>query len=74
MALEHFLAAIELFADDAPEAPLPAWGHAEAYAWLGQTHAALGQVGEARAAFERALEVEPGYGWVQEVLLPGLGG
>lgn len=72
-ALEHFLAAIELFAEDAPQPPLPAWGHAEAYAWLGQTHVALGQAEAARTAFERALELEPGYVWVREVLLPGLG-
>ena len=72
-ALEHFLATIELFAEDAPQPPLPAWGHAEAYAWLGRTHVALGQVEAARTAFERALELEPGYAWVREVLLPGLG-
>ena len=72
-ALEHFLAAITLFAEDAPRPPLPTWGHAEAYAWLGQTHAALGQVEAARAAFERALELEPEYVWVRDVLLPGLG-
>ena len=74
VALEHFLAAIALFAEDAPEPPLPAWGHAEAYAWLGQTSAALGQSEEARAAYERALELEPAYGWVREVLLSGVGG
>ena len=73
-ALEHFLAAIELFGQDAPQPPLPAWGHAETYAWLGQTHAALGQVEQAREVYERALEIEPGYLWVREVLLPGLGG
>lgn len=72
-ALEHFLAAIELFAEDAPESPLPAWGHAETYAWLGQTHAALGQADEARAAYERALELEPGYVWVRECCCPGWG-
>ncbi len=72
-ALEHFLAAIELFAEDTPQPPLPAWGHAEAYAWLGQIHVALGQAEAARTAFERALELEPGYVWVREVLLPGLG-
>ena len=71
-ALEHFLAAIELFAEDAPQSLLPAWGHAETYAWLGQTHAALGQVEEARTAYERALEMEPGYVWVREGLLPAL--
>ena len=72
-ALEHFLAAIELFAEDALQPPLPAWGHAEAYAWLGQTHVALGQTEAARTAYERALELEPGYVWVREVLLPGVG-
>lgn len=72
-ALEHFLAAIELFAEDEPTPPLPAWGHAEAYAWLGQTHVALGQAEAARTAFERALELEPAYMWVREVLLPALG-
>ena len=72
-AQEHFLAAIELFAEDAPQSPLPDWGHAETYAWLGQTHVALGQVEAVRTAFERALELEPGYVWVREVLLPGVG-
>ena len=71
-ALAHFQAAIELFAEDEPETPLPAWGHAEAYAWLGQTHAALGKPDEARAAYERALEIAPEYAWVRHVLMPGL--
>lgn len=66
-ALGHFQAAIELFADDAPETPLPAWGHAEAYAWLGQAYAAMGKVDEAREAYERALEEEPGYDWVRSL-------
>lgn len=73
-ALTHFQAAIELFAEDEPETPLPAWGHAEAYAWLGQTHAAMGRVDEAREAYERALEVAPGYAWVRDVLLPSIPG
>ncbi|MXW16405.1 MAG: tetratricopeptide repeat protein [Gemmatimonadetes bacterium] len=64
-ALVHFLAAIELFADDDPETPLPAWGHAEAYTWLGRTYDAMGKADEARAAYERALEVEPGYAAVR---------
>lgn len=73
-ALGHFEAAIELFAEDEPETPLPAWGHAEAYAWLGQTLAALGDVDEARAAYERALQIAPEYAWVRHVLMPGLEG
>ena len=73
-AVRHFLAAIELFAEDAPEPPLPAWGLAEAHAWLGQAYAEMGKVEEAREAYERALELEPEYAWVRDVLLPGLGG
>ena len=73
-ALAHLLAAVELFADDQPEPPLPQWGLAETYAWLGQTYAALGKVEEARGAYQRALEVEPKYAWVRDVLLPGLKG
>lgn len=71
-ALVHFLAAADLFADDRPEPPLPDWGLAETHAWLGQTYAALGNVEEARGAYERALEEEPGYAWVRDTLLPGL--
>lgn len=73
-ALGHFQAAIELFAADDPEPPLPAWGHAEAHAWLGQTYEGLGQVDKARAAYTRALELEPEYAWVLGELLPGLEG
>ena len=73
-ALGHFQAAIELFADDEPETPLPAWGRAEAYAWLGQTYAAMAKVEEAREAYGRALKVAPRYTWVREVLMPGLEG
>ena len=73
-AVRHFLAAIELFAEDVPEPPLPAWGLAEAHAWLGQAYAEMGKVEEAREAYERALELEPEYAWVRDVLLPGLGG
>ena len=73
-ALAHFLAAVELFAEDESAPPLPGWGLAETYAWLGRTHAALGNVEEARGAYERALELEPGYAWVRDVLLPGLEG
>lgn len=72
IALDRFLAAAALFEEDEPAPPLPAWGHAEAYAWLGQTYAELKRPEEARAAYERALEIEPSYAWVRDVLLPAL--
>lgn len=72
LALDHFLDAAELFEKDAPAPSLPAWGRAEIHAWLGQTYAELDRTEEARAAYGRALEIEPSYAWVRETLLPAL--
>jgi tetratricopeptide (TPR) repeat protein len=68
------LRAIAEYANDAPARPLPAWGHAEAYAWLGQMELKRGNAGAARAAYTRALALEPGYQWVSSVLLPAVAG
>jgi tetratricopeptide (TPR) repeat protein len=64
--------AIASYAQDRPAAPLPAWGHAEAYAWLGQMEVKRGNVEAARAAYAKALSIEPGYVWVRNALLPAL--
>lgn len=48
----------------------PTWGHAEAYAWIGITHAKADRYDEARTALETALSVRPGYAWVEKVLMP----
>jgi tetratricopeptide (TPR) repeat protein len=60
------------FARERVDAPLPSWGHAEAYAWLGQFAAADGDREAARAAYEQALRLAPSYTWVSRVLLPDL--
>jgi tetratricopeptide (TPR) repeat protein len=64
--------ALELFAKDHPVAPAPSWGHAEAWAWLGQVLAGEKRIDEARKAYQEALAIDPGYGWVSRVLLPAL--
>jgi tetratricopeptide (TPR) repeat protein len=64
--------AIELYATDRPTSPEPSWGHADAYVWLGQVRERQKKPDEARAAYQRALEIEPDYAWVKRVLLPGL--
>lgn len=64
--------ALELFAADAPTAPAPQWGHAEAYGWLGQALARQGKDSLAREAYARALDRQPGNVWVRDVLLPAL--
>lgn len=69
---EYLRKAIALFADDKPAPPLPAWGHAEAYAWLGQVLRKQKRIDEARVAYAKALEIDPEFGWVRHVLLPAL--
>jgi tetratricopeptide (TPR) repeat protein len=64
--------ALELFAKGAPAPPLPSWGHAETYVWLGQLYARDKQVTKAQAAYDRALELDPGLEWVRSKLLPQL--
>ena len=64
--------AIGLFATDKPQPPAPSWGHSEAWAWLGQVHVKQERFDDARAAYMKALEIEPQNGWVKDVLLPAL--
>ncbi|MBL8961656.1 MAG: tetratricopeptide repeat protein [Gemmatimonadetes bacterium] len=71
-ALADFTRAVALFAKQAPAPGTPRWGTVEAYAWLGQAHAAEKEVEAARAAYTRALELDPNYGWVKHQLLPAL--
>jgi tetratricopeptide (TPR) repeat protein len=71
-AEKDLLRATVLFSNDHPAAPLPSWGHAESFAFLGLVYAQTDRVTEARAAYARALEISPGFDWVQRVLLPSL--
>ena len=71
-ARELLQQALRAFAADAPKEPLPAWGHAEAYAWLGQTEGKAGNREAARAAYDKALSLAPDYAWVKYVLKPML--
>ncbi len=72
-AKEGFKKAATLFEREEVADPLmPAWGHEETYAWLGQALVADGAIEEARAAYEKALEINPEYGWVKFMLLPKL--
>ena len=68
-----FQRAVELFAQEEPTDPIrPVWGHREAYAWLGIAHHGRGELESARTAFEKALEIDPDFGWVKHGLLPEL--
>ena len=63
---------IELYATAAPAAPAPSWGHADAFIWLGQVRERQKKFDEARAAYVRALEIQPDYRWVSGTLIPDL--
>lgn len=64
--------AIELFNGNSPAAQSPAWGYAEAWAWLGRVYADQNRVDDARAAYAKALEIAPELVWVSKELLPAL--
>jgi tetratricopeptide (TPR) repeat protein len=48
----------------------PDWGKEQVYAWIGMAHLNRKETILARKAFEKALEINPDYGWVKYVLLP----
>ncbi|HUQ84008.1 MAG TPA: tetratricopeptide repeat protein [Gemmatimonadaceae bacterium] len=66
--------AIALFETDRPAAPAPSWGRPDAFIWLGQALQKNDKIDEARTAYQKALELQPGNQWVQRVLLPSLNG
>lgn len=70
-ALKKFKKAARLAEQESIDDPLmPSWGHAEAHAWIGIAHMDAERYDQARTAFERALDLNPDYGWVRQVLLP----
>jgi tetratricopeptide (TPR) repeat protein len=60
----------QLFGTDHPVRPAPSWGRAEVYAWLGQVYQKQNKTADAVAAYNKALEIDPGMRWVKFVLLP----
>ena len=48
----------------------PDWGREQVYAWIGIAHLDRKETILARKAFEKALEINPDYGWVKFVLMP----
>lgn len=71
-AYERLTKAIKAFETERVAPPMPAWGHAEAWAWLGQLELKRGRPDAARAAYDRAIAIEPDYAWVAYVLKPAL--
>jgi tetratricopeptide (TPR) repeat protein len=67
-AKEYLEKSIAFFDGDNPERPLPAWGRAEAYIWVGQVYAKQGKADAAKGAYQRAVDIEPDNGWARGLL------
>ena len=71
--LEGLYRAARLFEEEVVEDPvLPSWGRDDTYARIGIVFMDRDNLEEARTAFERALEINPEFGWVKNTLLPTL--
>ena len=46
------------------------WGYIETLAWLGKTYSAIKDFNSAAETFNKALRIEPEYGWIKNRLLP----
>ena len=62
------LAAAEKLSDPT----LPSWGEPHAHAWMGSAQMSQGDYAAAKISLEKALSLEPNYGWVTRVLMPKL--
>lgn len=70
-ALQYFQEAAAEFEKESAGAAVagaPAWGHAEAFAWVGRAYEKKGNIAAARAAYERALAIEPAFRGVTDKL------
>ncbi len=67
-SITHFAKAAEL--QEASYQLENNWEYLEALVWLGQAYYKNGQIEEARMTYEKALQVEPNFGWVKYRLLP----
>ena len=67
IAGEYLKRSVELFAADAPKPGEPAWGKAEALAWLGQVYEKKGDKTKAAEMYKRAIEVSPNYRYAQSL-------
>lgn len=65
IAEEYLKRSIDLFATDAPKPGEPAWGKAEAFAWLGQVYEKKNDKTKAGEMYRKALDVSPNYGYAK---------
>lgn len=70
-ATRYYKKAVELFETRQDE--FPQWLYLNALVWHAKALAADGKTSKARQTYQKALDVAPGFKWVKEELLPGVG-
>lgn len=71
-AIEEYNKAIAIYELEIDSKKNIDWGYLETLAWKGMALSKKEDFANAKLAYEKALEVEPNYGWVKYKLLPGL--
>jgi tetratricopeptide (TPR) repeat protein len=65
VAEDYLKRSVELFATDAPKPGEPAWGKAEAFAWLGQVYEKKGDKTKAADMYKKAIETSPTFAYAR---------
>jgi tetratricopeptide (TPR) repeat protein len=71
-AAGDFRKAVSIFEKSDPVNNKPTWGYLDALAWLGRSLEELDDFDSAKYIYQKALSVEPDFGWVKYRLLPAL--
>ena len=71
-ALDFFKKSISVFENEDQSNNEISWGYLEALAWLGKSYTHLGDYEAAKTAYIKALQIEPNYSWVKNILLPSV--
>lgn len=72
-ALKYLHQAAEYFITYQPEREIyPTWGYEETYAYLGLIQMEKGDFTQAKESFQKALQINPHYGWVKFFLIKEL--
>ncbi|UCH66209.1 MAG: tetratricopeptide repeat protein [Ignavibacterium sp.] len=71
-ALDFFKRSISIFENEKDTDSKISWGYLDALAWLGKTQTQLGDYEVAISTYNKALQIEPKFSWVKNILLPAV--
>lgn len=72
-AADNFRKSISIFEkQELTDSLQPSWGYMESFAWLGRAYEQLENYDSAKFIYQKALSIEPEFGWIKYSLLPNL--